>query len=156
MFVISMDIIFIARPKSDYSTIEKMRDAISFWKMAYDNGWFDTKDGQKFLRYYQKVASNQKNKGYNVKFVRRQNFTGGFGEYEPASEFQPTDIINGIPVKPSGRLAEDGQIEYVDQKGDAYTKEPLSFQTGGIIEQLNNLSPDKLQELEHILKYLNQ
>lgn len=23
-----------------YSTIEKMRDAISFWKMAYDNGWF--------------------------------------------------------------------------------------------------------------------
>ena len=42
-------------------------------------------------------------------------------------------------------------------EGDRYYyRKKKSFKDGGIIEQLNKLSPDKLQELENILKYLNQ
>lgn len=44
-------------------------------------------------------------------------------------------------------------------EGDRYyyrKKKSFKKEDGGIIEQINNLSPDKLQELEHILKYLNQ
>jgi hypothetical protein len=33
---------------------------------------------------------------------------------------------------------------------------PKKFENGGILEELSKLSPEKLEELKNILKYLNQ
>ena len=126
-------------------------------QFTYDKSWFDTEDGQKFLSYYEQEKTNN---GANIRFIKRKKPLGGFGgEYEPANEFQPTTIFNGIPVKPlEGHFAEDGQQIYTDQRGETYTLQPIGgieFKDGGIIDKINKLSPDKLQQLESILKLLN-
>lgn len=126
-------------------------------EFTYDKTWFNTEDGKKFLEKYQEEKTNN---GASIKFTKRKKPLGGFGgEYQPTEDFfDGTEIMfNGIPVKPINEFEIDGQQKYVDQKGQTYTLQPVNqqYKNGGIIEQLNKLSPDKLKELENILKYLN-
>ena len=126
-------------------------------EFTYDKTWFNTEDGRKFLEKYQEEKTNN---GSSVRFTKRKKSLGGFGgEYQPTEDFfDGTEIMfNGIPVKPINEFEIDGQQKYVDQKGQTYTLQPVNqqYKNGGIIEQLNKLSPDKLKELENILKYLN-
>lgn len=66
------------------------------------------------------------------------------------------EIFNNTDDR-TGLIAEITGEEPVPEEEELLSEmdEPKKLESGGIIEELNKLAPEKLKELEHILKYLN-
>lgn len=116
-----------------------------------------------------KWATNQQNPEYylnyqdeNGKYIYHLNSIAQMpnGEYmflKKGTERTNPEIEGELAAYYNG---ENGLLDTHDLKFDHntnryYYRHKQKHQEGGIIEQLNKLSPDKLKELETILKYLN-
>lgn len=77
-------------------------------------------------------------------------------EIESEIEVEEPVGIEEVEYYENGGILEEGDNAISAEEPEIYNDDVEEFQKGGNIEQLNNLSPDKLQELENILKYLNQ
>lgn len=120
------------------------------------------KDLGDFGKYYKMVVNPN---GDKVKFVSHEKYRKGSpyyrGEYPMGGGGGPIPVGGkngdemylsevGEIARPVGNT-EDGGTIYETETGEQH----IYYKQGGIINQINKLSPEKLQQLESILKLLN-
>ena len=128
---------------------------------TYDKNWYDSPEAKWFRKKYIKDEWKDDKGQYHLEFPNKKDYKPRNLPNNNVRAINIPDITgegftkilqhNGLPARKTG-MTDDGGTIYTDIEGNEniyYEKQ------GGIIEQLNKLSPDKLRELETILKYLN-
>ena len=89
---------------------------------------------------------NNKNLAQMFSFFRRNQNTGGFGGGGGTFRDPNGEIGNGMPLKPTGQYAPDGQELYESPTGELFTLRPQAFKQGG---QMNLIPEGSLHARLH-------